>query len=110
MGKEMKAREDNRDVFEKVMDYATPAAGAYAGAVVTGRLGKKIGQLSRRKEYAQWRNSFKDGGWPKSADHDALEAWAKAGAAGQVTGLSIGGPSGLIAGLALRDSTKKRRK
>lgn len=40
----MAKKEDNRDVFEKALDYVGPAATTAAGAYVAGKLGRKIGK------------------------------------------------------------------
>ena len=42
MGKEMKAREYNRDVFEKALDAAVPVGSAALGGVAARRIGRKL--------------------------------------------------------------------
>jgi hypothetical protein len=119
MGKTQK-KEDNRDVFDKALDYAVPAAGAVAGGI----LGARLGGYSRKKFLKASKSegrvvdkAFDRNGRQIGTDEQAAaarravdetdELYAK-GAAGRIAGSAAGGVGGYEANR--RFGRKERRK
>lgn len=122
----MGKKEDNRDVFEKALDYAVPAAGAVAGGLVGRRLGgskkRMMAERARGDDATRLRDGLAKKQNPKEGDvEEALwqqnrRSWAYDDAEriqkNRIGGAMIGGASGAAGGMILRDGNRpgKRRK
>lgn len=121
-----KKQEDNRDVFEKALDYAVPAAGAYVGMVAGRRLGgsKKRAQkyFEERDAARRKRDSLIESKHPKQGDAEEVlwqenkRTWANEDGWRQVNGRVHGGmagaTAGAVGGMVLQDGNRpgKRRR
>lgn len=108
MTKQKKTIEDNRDIFDKVLDYATPIAGAYLG----GKVGAKLGRsLLGAKSSAQYEKVAKkldsNGKYVGAGNVREMNNSARIVAAPfAVGGMGVGALGGAI----LRGETKKKRR
>lgn len=90
MGKQekYKAKEDNRDIFDKALDYA-PLAGAIVGGAAFNRLSKpRLKRLTKDQNRVAWKDSRGE----------------------SLTNTAVGAFGGGVGGSLLSDSRKERRK
>lgn len=98
-------KEDNRDVFDKALDYA-PVVG---GAVIGGAVGRKLGRRSAEKAFDKQAGAS---GRYSGADLEARSKAIRAGGFdGFATGVAGGGAYiGLPAAIELKKRRESRRK
>lgn len=122
----MGKKEDNRDVFEKALDYAVPAAGAVAGGIVGRRLGgskkRMMAERARGDDALKKRDRLVNNPNPKRGDvEEGMYQSQRANTAyydaariqdRRIGGAMIGGASGAAGGMILQDGNRpgKRRK
>lgn len=101
----MAKQEDNRDVFEKALDVAFPAAVTLTGAYAGGKIGKRVGNRIARKTIAEDRAM---GGNVMSAEEAAKFTRAAERGMGAMGVMTVAP----MAGMAAFDyrQAKKRRK
>jgi hypothetical protein len=108
-----KKQEDNRDVFDKALDYAAPVVGAVAG----GAIARRIGGMSRSTRKALEKKRMEETlrmleGKPNKLGRVADELASDSSARGMRTlyGASVGGATGAYFNYAKDMEKKKRRK
>lgn len=125
-----KKKEDNRDVFDKALDYA-PVAGGVIGGVVGVRAGKKLSSMKRagdlqnidrqhKAAYERWLAGLRDpdkGVYSRDyntmrrlEEQEAKIRRAKPGIGSRVAGGVAGAYSGALAGATLRNNYESKRR
>lgn len=104
-----KKQEDNRDVFEKALDYVVPVAGAYLGA----RAGMRLG--AGKKGLARTRKEMEDAYAAGDRTGDYTDAQRKAGkhwrGENRRTDMGIAGmTAGAVGGMVLQDGNRQKRR
>lgn len=107
-----KKQEDNRDVFEKALDYVVPVAGAYLGARAGMRLGasKKSVSASYKDADAARERVRSDGSGLDEYRSKNNAAWRRGDR--RIHGGMAGATAGAVGGMILQDGNRpgKRRK
>jgi len=115
-----KDKEDNRDIFEKALDYAVPVAGAYLGMKAGSRIAsggkraEKAMRANQAKNRAASAKAVKDGDGQAAIDADRRARYdsddLERHYRGRIVGGGAGGLAGGIASHNIQQNEKKRRK
>lgn len=106
----MAKKEDNRDVFDKALDYAPEVA----GAVVGGALLRRSARSSRSKSLAQMEKELSPDEWRKfQAARKKYNAKGREAISDNITtgigAISGGALGGMADGIAKRESNRRRK-